>query len=125
MTLTDFLIAPGSYRLRPVSPFSEEEWQTAPSGLVLPASVMPPAKKERPSCVSLFTGAGGFDLGFHHAGFRILAASDYDSSCAWTYGYNMGTRPTQFHFLTQQDRERFVQRVVRPSKGKVTLDPQD
>lgn len=123
--MTELFPSAGSYRLRAVSPFSEEEWQTAPSGLVLPVSAMPPAKKERPSCISLFTGAGGFDLGFHHAGFRILAASDYAPECSWTYGFNMGSRPMQFHFLMPQDRERFVQRVVRPSKGKVTLDRED
>lgn len=125
MTQTDSLLTPGSYRLRAVSPFSGEEWQTSASGLVLPVSAMPPRKQERPTCVSLFTGAGGFDLGFHRAGFRILAASDYNPDCAWTYGFNLGTRPMQFHFITAQDRERFVQRVVKPAKGKVRLSRED
>ena len=125
MTLTDILITPYSYRVRSVSLFSEKEWKTASSGLILPVSALSPAKKERPTCVSLFTGAGGFDLGFHQAGFRILVASDYAPECAWTYGFNLGTRPMHFHFLTPQDRERFVQRVVKPSRGKVTLDRAD
>lgn len=133
LTDTELLLPPGGYRLRAVSPFSEEQWTRTPSGLVLPTSaITPPAhtrptavSTERPTCISLFTGTGGFDLGFHQAGFRILAASDFDASCAWTYGYNLGTRPMQFHFLTKEDRERFVQRVVKQSHGKVRLDGED
>lgn len=133
MTQTALLVPPGGYRLHEVSPFSEEQWQLAPSGLVLPVSAgAPPARTrptatatERPTCISLFCGAGGFDLGFHQAGFRILAASDYDTSCAWTYAYNLGTCPIQFHFLTPEDRERFVRRVVKQSHGKVRLDEED
>ena len=133
MTDTELLLPPGDYRLREVSPFSEERWTRSPSGLVLPTSAVAPpthtrptaVATERPTCISLFTGAGGFDLGFHEAGFRILAASDFDASCAWTYGYNMGTRPMQFHFLSREDRERFVQRVVKQSHGKVRLDGED
>lgn len=41
------------------------------------------------TCVDLFAGAGGFSLGFEHAGFNILVASDYHSTAEETYTYNL------------------------------------
>jgi len=38
--------------------------------------------------ISLFSGAGGLDLGFVHAGFEIVAANEYDSSIWETYEKN-------------------------------------
>jgi len=111
-------------RLRSQQAFQDAGWVQAASGIVLPVASLP-AQRAKPTCVSLFTGAGGFDLGFHSAGFRIVAASDYEPVCAHTYGYNLGTRPMQFHFITEQDRERFIKKVVKPSHGKVTLDDKD
>jgi len=40
--------------------------------------------------VSLFSGAGGFDLGFVQAGHKILWANDVDKDCATTYRHNIG-----------------------------------
>lgn len=111
----------------------EVQWQQSASGIFLPGAT-PQKKVAKPTCISLFTGAGGFDLGFHRAGWRIVAASDYDTSCAWTYCYNMGARPIQMHFITKEDRERFVNQVVKHSQRKpqrgelwspVELDEQD
>lgn len=99
----------------------EVQWEMSASGLMLPVAV-PAKKRPKPTCISLFTGAGGFDLGFHQAGWRIAAACDYDVSCAWTYCYNMGKRPVQMHFITQEDRERFVKHVVKPSQRKPKED---
>jgi DNA (cytosine-5)-methyltransferase 1 len=36
-------------------------------------------------CVSLFTGAGGFDIGLARAGFRAIFAADLEPRCAETY----------------------------------------
>ena len=38
--------------------------------------------------ISLFTGAGGMDVGFSKAGFDVLWANDFDSDCCKTYQAN-------------------------------------
>lgn len=38
--------------------------------------------------VSLFSGAGGLDLGFHNAGFEIIWANDFDKYAVQTYREN-------------------------------------
>jgi DNA (cytosine-5)-methyltransferase 1 len=40
--------------------------------------------------VSLFSGCGGFDLGFHQAGFRTVFANDIDPDACLTYRENIG-----------------------------------
>ncbi len=40
--------------------------------------------------VSLFSGCGGFDLGFIQAGFDIIWANDFDKIACKTYRYNIG-----------------------------------
>lgn len=40
--------------------------------------------------VSLFSGAGGFDLGLIQAGHNIIWANDNDADCVETYKYNIG-----------------------------------
>ena len=40
--------------------------------------------------VSLYSGAGGFDVGFTKAGFKILFANDFDKSACETYRQNFG-----------------------------------
>ncbi|MEG1611767.1 MAG: DNA cytosine methyltransferase [Alistipes sp.] len=38
--------------------------------------------------ISLFSGAGGMDLGFHKAGFQIVAANEYDKNICPTFRKN-------------------------------------
>jgi len=38
--------------------------------------------------VSLFTGAGGLDLGFHQAGFETILANEYDKTIWNTFEHN-------------------------------------
>jgi DNA (cytosine-5)-methyltransferase 1 len=45
--------------------------------------------------LSLFSGAGGFDLGFIQAGHRIVWANDFNKDCAATYRHNIGN-----HFVS-------------------------
>lgn len=124
------LIFPIARQKTPQEEPPKVEWKENALGLLVP--VAPP--KPRLTCVSLFTGAGGFDLGFHRAGFRILAANDFSVDCCMTYCYNLGARPIQMHFITEQDRERFMKQVVKRSHRKpdqgahwepVDLDNQD
>lgn len=46
----------------------------------------------RPTVVSLFTGAGGLDLGLELAGFQAVAALDSDEDCVATLKANQGAR---------------------------------
>jgi DNA (cytosine-5)-methyltransferase 1 len=40
--------------------------------------------------ISLFSGCGGFDLGFHQSGFKTVFAIDINKDAAETYRYNIG-----------------------------------
>ncbi|RBQ30781.1 DNA (cytosine-5-)-methyltransferase [Arcobacter sp. FW59] len=44
----------------------------------------------KPKVVSLFSGAGGMDLGFINAGFEIVWANDFDMNACETYKKNIG-----------------------------------
>lgn len=44
--------------------------------------------------VSLFSGAGGLDLGFQNAGFNIVWANDFDEDACKTYSLNIGNHIT-------------------------------
>lgn len=48
-------------------------------------------KKTQPTAISLFTGAGGMDIGFLRAGFRILWANDFDKDACETFKANHGS----------------------------------
>ena len=47
-------------------------------------------KKVKPRVVSLFSGCGGLDLGFHDAGYDIVFANDVEASVEATYKQNLG-----------------------------------
>lgn len=50
--------------------------------------------QESLSAVSLFSGAGGMDVGFRRAGFRIEWANDFDKAAVETYRRNIGDHIT-------------------------------
>lgn len=45
---------------------------------------------EKPTIVSLFSGAGGMDLGFIQAGFDVIWANDFEKDAVKTYENNIG-----------------------------------
>jgi len=48
--------------------------------------------QDKLSVVSLFSGAGGLDLGFGQAGFKTIFAADYNSAAVNTFNANSGFR---------------------------------
>jgi len=49
-----------------------------------------PSKKPKFKAVSLFSGAGGMDVGFSNAGFEILWANDFNKDACETFAENHG-----------------------------------
>ena len=47
-----------------------------------------PFENEKPLIISLFSGAGGLDLGFREEGFKIALAIDFESSAIDTHKHN-------------------------------------
>jgi DNA (cytosine-5)-methyltransferase 1 len=48
------------------------------------------AKLNRYKTISLFSGIGGFDLGFEYNGFNVIWANDFDKYAVETYKKNVG-----------------------------------
>lgn len=46
-------------------------------------------KKKQLAAISVFSGAGGMDIGFRAAGFKVLACVEVDSACCQTLEANM------------------------------------
>lgn len=74
-----------------------DDYERTPSGLYVPGAAAAPARAERPVAVGLFVGAGGFDLGFHLAGWHVAAAVEYDIDATLTYLTNLGGPDTVLH----------------------------
>lgn len=63
-----------------------------PTGLELGLAARQPLAQ--PKVVSLFSGAGGFDWGFHRAGYETLLACELLPGAAQTLGHNLNLRLT-------------------------------
>ncbi len=64
------------------------------SGLYVPAELVP---AKPPVAVDLFSGAGGFSVGFHQAGWHVAAAVEADLAAMMTYLANLGSPATIVH----------------------------
>lgn len=67
-----------------------------------------------PTCLSLFTGGGGLDLGFEQAGFRVLLATDVEPTAERTYARNWPSVP----FLLQDIRALTVTDIIKGLGGR-------
>jgi DNA (cytosine-5)-methyltransferase 1 len=107
----------------------DHDFVEAPTGLILPRSV---AEKrhvhQKPTGVSLFSGVGGFDLGFIQAGFEVLAGVDHDFEASMTYMSNLCRwGELAIHFITPEDEARFNAKLEkaykRAEKNKIQQPP--
>lgn len=84
--------------------------------------------RKRPTCFSLFSGCGGFDLGFKQAGFEVVGANEYDADASITYMMNLCSLPVHIHYIDgDADRERLDKAVnkyvKRNDKGEIVEMP--
>ncbi len=52
------------------------------------------SKKDKPTFVDFFAGAGGLSCGFTQAGFKVIFANDFEDVCVRTYRYNHPELPS-------------------------------
>ena len=67
-----------------------------------------------PTCLSLFSGGGGLDLGFEQAGFRVLAATDVEPAAKKTYAKNWPSVP----FITNDIRLLDTSEIAKTLGGR-------
>lgn len=63
------------------------------------------------TCLDLFCGCGGFSLGMKRAGFRVVAAIDFNEEAVATLKANLGKE--------SQRRDALVNRTLRRAGWKV------
>ncbi len=61
----------------------------------------------RPTCLSIFSGGGGLDVGFEQAGWRTIGASDLDVDCAATFEENRPDIPFRIGNANEYSSEFF------------------
>lgn len=82
------------------------------SGLYVPRS----RRYDRPIGIDLFAGCGGMSLGFHQAGFHMVAALEFDPTAAITYMMNLARPGVKIHFDTDE-RKRDFEKVLGKMMG--------
>ena len=66
--------------------------------------------------ISLFSGAGGLDLGFEKAGFNIVAANEYDKTI-----WELRGRKLQGRFLMQTVSMMFLYKEFQENFQIITI----
>ena len=64
--------------------------------------------------ISLFSGAGGFKIGFEQAGFKCIASSDFDKDSQKTHELNWPTTP----FILKDIATLLPSELLNKTKGK-------
>lgn len=66
------------------------------------------SKTDKPKIISLFSGAGGLDIGFENAGFSIAVAVEIDPSCCDTLKTNRPALPVINKNITETTSEEIL-----------------
>jgi len=109
-------------------PSLDDKWVRTPSGLIAPDATTrgyydrlhPYAEwlKGRPIGISLFTGAGGFDLGMIQGGFHVVAALEMWPTAIMTYLTNLGADVVQMHYVSDSDCQAMNDEVEKAAKSE-------
>lgn len=67
----------------------------------------------RPTCLSIFSGGGGLDIGFDQAGWDIIGATDLDPDCAATFALNSPNTPFRIGAAKEYSADFFLSFVDR------------
>ena len=101
----------GAYRERRLNP--GEDWQPTHAGIYLPPDPSAAPAPDVLTGIDLFSGAGGFSLGFHQSGWHVRAAVELDPHAAATYLLNLGGANTEIHFLDSTDEQRWEKAIAK------------
>src|SRR3954452_6917528 len=71
-------------------------------------------REKRPICVSLWSGAGGLDLGLERAGFYVAVAPDFDDWACQTHAYNSRAAVFRQDLSTPEKTREFLESLDLP-----------
>ncbi len=115
-------ITPLDRLMAQLGPVRTPELKRTQSGLYVPKPV---ATGPKPLVgVDLFSGAGGFSLGFHQSGFHVVAAVEWDVWASMTYLCNLGSPDVKVHY-NAASKERIDRALNRKAETKrqASADP--
>lgn len=72
------------------------------------------------TCISLFSGCGGLDIGLEAAGFSIAVATDVDETCAQSYRINRPNTPYVVGAIGEIETEQLL-KAAQLAPGEVDL----
>ncbi|MGC2031285.1 MAG: DNA cytosine methyltransferase, partial [Steroidobacteraceae bacterium] len=78
----------------------------------------------RGRAISLFSGAGGLDLGLHNAGWKVLAQIEIDKDCVETlrrHSGQLGIRPRLLASPVENVDPLALRRLLRLRRGELDL----